>query len=254
MDWDELDFGDEHWNGQDWEDSRLREYLFYDYWSPHIGVCTLCGFDYRASNSANLSAPTQFSFGSALSPSAFMNSNSKDQEAAEELLRRMNEDMDRLGAFWAYSGNDFEEAYYSPAFFIEWAISKRCHPDWLDWAIKWKLYVPKQKVENTASPDEKVASLPGQSQLAMNATKGEVTAGRPATVVETKAQRQDRRLAACEAARLVMPERTMGRMPDGIGRIAEIEGVKRQSFTADVKAALSRREASLKTGRVVRQN
>jgi len=70
---------------------------------------------------------------------------------------------------------------------------------------------------------------------------------------ETKEQRQDRRLKACEDAGLVMPASSIGRLPDGVGRIAELEGVKRQSFTLDVKAALKRREAITKPGRVVRQ-
>lgn len=69
---------------------------------------------------------------------------------------------------------------------------------------------------------------------------------------ESKEQRQGRRLKACEDAGLVMPASSSGRLPDGVGRMADREGVKRQSFSADVKAALRRREAITKPGRVVR--
>ena len=78
----------------------------------------------------------------------------------------------------------------------------------------------------------------------------------PAPVVagsESKVQRQDRRLKMCEADGLVMPISSAGRLPDGVGDIADREGVTRQSFSADVKAALKRRESANREGQIVRQ-
>ena len=66
---------------------------------------------------------------------------------------------------------------------------------------------------------------------------------------ETKEQRQDRRLKACIDAGLPMNERAASlRLPDGVANIAESEGVTRQSFSTDVKAALKRRENAKREG------
>lgn len=59
--------------------------------------------------------------------------------------------------------------------------------------------------------------------------------------VEEKEERQDRRLQACIDARLPMNERALLRLPDGVGALAKLEGVSRQAFTEDVKAALQRK-------------
>ena len=61
---------------------------------------------------------------------------------------------------------------------------------------------------------------------------------------ESKEDRQDRRLKACEDAELTMPASSMGRLPDGVAKVAAAEGVTRQAFSDDVKAALKRREAA----------
>jgi len=66
---------------------------------------------------------------------------------------------------------------------------------------------------------------------------------------ESKEERQDRRLKACDDAGLAMPGSPVGRLPDGIARIAKAEGVSRQAFSDDIKAALARRAARLKEGK-----
>lgn len=73
---------------------------------------------------------------------------------------------------------------------------------------------------------------------------------------ETKEQRQDRRLKLCEEASLSFSEmkfdregKLQGRLPDGVGAVAATEGVARQTFTDDVKAALERRHARRREGR-----
>ena len=74
----------------------------------------------------------------------------------------------------------------------------------------------------------------------------------PAPVVqatEPKEQRQDRRLKACIEAGLPMNEKVASlRLPDGVGAVAEREGVSRQSFSSDVKAALKRRDSAKREG------
>ncbi len=152
MDLDELDWGNQDWNGQDWDDSRLRDYLSYDCWSSHIGLCTLSGFDYRTCAKGDNSAPAQFQFASALSPSAFMSYMHENRAAEEQLLSRMNEDIDRLRGFWENSGKDVEDGKYAPADFIEWALSKNFTPDWLRWAIERKLYIKKQEADTHSQP------------------------------------------------------------------------------------------------------
>ena len=72
-------------------------------------------------------------------------------------------------------------------------------------------------------------------------------------LAEIKEQRQDRRLKMCVDAGLKMDKRALSRLPDGVGSIAVLEGVKRQTFTDDVKAALKRREAAIREGKTIRR-
>jgi hypothetical protein len=65
---------------------------------------------------------------------------------------------------------------------------------------------------------------------------------------ERAEERQDRRLRECEAANLKMPDSPLGRLPDGVGRMAEAEGVTRQFYSEDIKAALKRREERRRAG------
>lgn len=82
------------------------------------------------------------------------------------------------------------------------------------------------------------------------------TEQRPAPVVgstseapETKEQRQDRRLQACIDAGLPMNTKAaLSRLPDGVGDVGGHEGVTRQAFSADVKAALKRRQNAIREG------
>ena len=67
---------------------------------------------------------------------------------------------------------------------------------------------------------------------------------------ETKEQRQDRRLKACEDAGLSFKD-YKGRLPDGVGDVADREGVTRQAFSTDVKAALERRASAQREGTTV---
>lgn len=72
------------------------------------------------------------------------------------------------------------------------------------------------------------------------------------SATETKEQRQDRRLQACIDAGLAMDAKAaLLRLPDGVGKVAGCEGVTRQAFSSDVKAALKRRESSKREGAIV---
>jgi hypothetical protein len=102
---------------------------------------------------------------------------------------------------------------------------------------------------------EYAAFIPEREALALLAlvseqnTAPEQEAATPGAVVpESKEQRQDRRLKACEAAGLVMPKSYLRRLPDGVGDVADSEGVTRQAFSSDVKAALKHRESAIKEG------
>jgi hypothetical protein len=135
---------------QEWDDSGLEDFLLYDYWSPHIGLCTLSGFDYRACPPNN--SPDEFNETYALSPGSLQGHHGQDAEEAREILINMNQDILRLRNIWANSKWGMEAEDHVPAFFIEWALSKNIRPDWLDWAIARKLYIPNKKADLVSQP------------------------------------------------------------------------------------------------------
>ena len=95
-----------------------------------------------------------------------------------------------------------------------------------------------------------VTLIPAAPVVTAGATGG-VEPATPAPVEkakESKEQREDRRLNACEAYGLVMPKKSEGRLPDGIGKLAKMEGIKRQPFSIDVKAAIKRRSSLKREG------
>ena len=69
---------------------------------------------------------------------------------------------------------------------------------------------------------------------------------------ETKAQREDRRLQLCIDAGLDMSDHACrSRLPHGVGAVADRDGVSRQAFSADVRSALTRRQARARAGSIV---
>ena len=69
---------------------------------------------------------------------------------------------------------------------------------------------------------------------------------------ETRVQRQDRRLQACIDYGLPMDTKeALLRLPYGVGEVADQEGVTRQAFSTDVKAALNRRGIAKKEGAII---
>lgn len=70
------------------------------------------------------------------------------------------------------------------------------------------------------------------------------------TPAETTVQRQDRRLKQCVDAGLYMDKTAILRLPNGVGDLADEEGVARQTFSADVKAALQREFEEKRAGSI----
>jgi len=135
-----------------------------------------------------------------------------------------------------------------------------CWPELIRWA-RSKSYPIPPALEDIVAKMEPVAVAGGASHSAPelppdidNKPQGasaQKTGGMP---VETQTQRQDRRLQACIDAGLPMNTKAaLSRLPDGVGAVAGSEGVTRQTFSTDVKAALKRREvASCERGTVHR--
>lgn len=66
---------------------------------------------------------------------------------------------------------------------------------------------------------------------------------------ESAEERQERRVKMCEDDGIEFGPMSLLRLPDGVGKVADKEGVSRQAFSADVKAGLERRENLKKQGR-----
>lgn len=164
---------------QDWYQSHLVTYLLFDAWSPDDALCILAGFDISAHQHGT---PYQLGFNQTLSPVSFHCANHEDEHQAEALLDSMQEELVHLHMIWTNSRRETEADVYSPAFFIEWAVSKKWNPDWLGWAIGNGLYVPKQKPGETAAPDVDSANLANSPDLVIEAPNGQEWTGGNSTL------------------------------------------------------------------------
>ena len=111
---------------QDWDNSDLTDYLLYGNWSAYQGWCLLAGADGN-----NDSVP--------LDSDLFKCTTTDDQK---EWMGYLELKIDRLRNFWL--ADELSNENKPPLFFIEWALSKRFRPEWLDWAIEKGLYTEKQ--------------------------------------------------------------------------------------------------------------
>ncbi len=132
---------------QDWDKSKLSDYLLGDYWQPNQAFFILAGFDCFWDSRMGSSLVL-------LDHMAFMNAAKVGDDGglrAELALTDGELQVDRLRDFW-HAGSPRNLSHFenheTPAFFIEWALSKRFRPDWLDWAIERDLYIPKQGTAN----------------------------------------------------------------------------------------------------------
>ena len=127
---------------QNWDNSRLGDYLLYDYWRPYNGWCVLAGFDYEAASVKNIRYNRDVTLDPfIISPPGGFNPPLEHGIESEAELKKIEKNVDRLSDFWLSGDKDDDEGE-SPKYFIEWALSKRFRPDWLNWAIENKLYTP----------------------------------------------------------------------------------------------------------------
>ena len=113
---------------QNWDKSNLQEYLLYDNWEAEPALGLLAGFDYLGMKGMGIYACYR----------------PLDQSLENDFHDEPDANATRLINFWERSNNKWVE--YPPIFFIEWALSKKFRPPWLDWAIGKNLYIPKQEV------------------------------------------------------------------------------------------------------------
>ena len=122
---------------QNWEQSRLQDYLLYDEWDKESGFRVLVGFDYDTRGfRPNNNDETDY-YAVPLDPSLEVND-------YISLVEHMGVQFNRLEDIWG-KAKLRENQIHPPSYFIEWAISKKIRPPWLDWAIEHGLYVPEQE-------------------------------------------------------------------------------------------------------------
>lgn len=132
---------------QNWDNTDLQDYLLYDTWQPSQAMGVLSGNTY-ANNFFNPQIPYTFDTcpaTEALDMEAFRNASMTGGDElidVSDSLSKLNSNYHRLREIWC--STDLLEEKYPPEFFIDWALSKRFRPDWLDWAIDKGLYTPKE--------------------------------------------------------------------------------------------------------------
>lgn len=113
-------------SNQNWNESKLEFYLLHDSWSAYSAWRILSGFDFQRDL-----RPLDGGF------DYFCDKFEHDKIEMEASL-------DKLKKLWINSKKDDE--IHSPTYFIEWALSKRFRPEWLNWAIEKNLYIPTQEI------------------------------------------------------------------------------------------------------------
>lgn len=136
---------------QNWDETELEVFLLYDQWEAGKAMNLLAGLDYWAM--------TSFLEGvTILDDQRFRDELSNQQQ--KEFIRQILKKYKRVTMPWVGSGREHDYKH-TPVYFIEWALSKRFRPDWLDWAIERGLYIPKQEsvLENTANSEKGTPDL-----------------------------------------------------------------------------------------------
>lgn len=165
---------------QEWDQSNLGTYLFYDFWSPDDGLCVLAGFDFSANR---LGILCDLEWTDTLAPGTFQgHCCDVDEKEAASLLYSMQNELIQLRMIWDNTIRDAEAEVYPPAFFIEWALSKNFTPDWLNWAIGTGRYISKHALGETESPNSDKARIATPQELSIDAPKGERCTGGNSTL------------------------------------------------------------------------
>ena len=146
---------------QNWDDSKLTDYLLFDYWHAYSAMWVLAGFNYPSIESQDIEYYIQH-FDRFSNPKweDILNLRAYEHSTTEQKLiefKRLRANFDRLSDFLQKSQKGFSEEdevdkFYSPTYFIEWALSKKIRPDWLDWAIEHELFKPRPVTELTTQP------------------------------------------------------------------------------------------------------
>lgn len=128
-----------------WDHSNLQDYLLYDFWQPFNAWGVLAGYQYGFETYADSDCQVAISNDYVIDSTLVESDESKDFFSEKSIkLRRMKRDFHRLGDFAHSGGMTVDSPSKTPEFFIDWALSKRFRPDWLDWAIEKGLYTPKE--------------------------------------------------------------------------------------------------------------
>jgi hypothetical protein len=104
-----------------WELTNLEHLLLHDKWKPYLGIAVLAGFDFTKLDDNNKANKNSLL--------------SRLSESDEFYYFDCCADLERLTNLWIVSPN-LDHLTYTPEFLINWALSKRFEPDWLDWAIE----------------------------------------------------------------------------------------------------------------------
>ena len=166
---------------QDWDKTKLEHYLLSDSWESAQAMIILSGYSCEYGRD-RYGYPVS---GTYLENRLSINFNREsfkpymtlDKEAysntSKDEINKLESDYERLLEIWD-SNTTYRNHLYPPAFFIDWALSKRFRPDWLDWAIDKGLYTPKEPrnlpatIQNTpAAPEFDKASPTYPPELAL---------------------------------------------------------------------------------------
>ena len=143
---------------QNWYDSKLTDCLLYDYWHADSAIWVLAGFNYPDVENIDMQYYINHfqelcypKLEDMLTSKAYEHSTIEDKSTE---FKRLLANFDRLHDFLQKSQKGFGEEddevdkFYPPTYFIEWALSKKIKPDWLDWALENSLFKPRQQSEN----------------------------------------------------------------------------------------------------------
>ena len=129
----------------EWDKTKLEQYLLYDFWQPSQAMVFLSGHTYAHEcilvDFRNHKTPEP-NVNSLNARDSFMACEIEARRFKDDLLLKTEEAFQLLQSAW--DSGYFPYSRYPPEFFIDWALSKRFRPDWLDWAIDKKLYTPKE--------------------------------------------------------------------------------------------------------------
>lgn len=163
-----------------------------------------------------------------------------------EVMRKALDAACRDAAIERFATVDFEEYarrffenQFTPQAFLAW-LAKQGEPPSkhiVAWAKANGISVPEVP---KAAPVQGMAAAQGEAETAALAKVAAPVQLAIVPPAETAAERRDRRFQACLAAGLRFPDTYTNRLPDGVGRVADKEGVSRQAFSKDVREGWQR--------------